>query len=236
MLALIEAGAAEARERPHPGPPPEGEGGRGRHPSPSGGGSGWGHARPDLQRVIDRHALTLDATRPEAVAKRHALGRRTARENIADLCDAGQLHRVRRAGGRRADAPPQRSTTWSPTRRPTAWSPASAASTARCSAPERVALRGDGLRRHRAGRHAGHAQPPEDRPHAGHRAASTSCRWCCSPKAAAAGPATPTCPSSPACTSPPSPASRRCRARCRWSASWPAAASPATRRCSAAAT
>ena len=45
--------------------------------------------RPDLQRVIDRHALTLDAARPEAVAKRHALGQRTARENLADLVDEG---------------------------------------------------------------------------------------------------------------------------------------------------
>ena len=43
--------------------------------------------RADLQRVIDRHALTLDAARPDAVARRHALGQRTARENIADLCD-----------------------------------------------------------------------------------------------------------------------------------------------------
>lgn len=53
--------------------------------SPAGG------PRADLQRVIDRHALTLDANRPEAVAKRHALGLRTARENIADLCDAGSF-------------------------------------------------------------------------------------------------------------------------------------------------
>jgi acetyl-CoA carboxylase carboxyltransferase component len=44
--------------------------------------------RPDLQRALDRHAPTLDASRPEAVAKRHALGQRSARENIADLCDA----------------------------------------------------------------------------------------------------------------------------------------------------
>ena len=35
--------------------------------------------RADLQEVRDRHALTLDAARPEAVAKRHALGLRTAR-------------------------------------------------------------------------------------------------------------------------------------------------------------
>ena len=38
-----------------------------------------------------RHAFTLDANRPEAVAKRHALGLRTARENLADLCDAGSF-------------------------------------------------------------------------------------------------------------------------------------------------
>ncbi len=42
--------------------------------------------RPDLQRVIDRHAHTLDAQRPQAIAKRHALGLRSARENVADLC------------------------------------------------------------------------------------------------------------------------------------------------------
>jgi len=38
--------------------------------------------------VIQRHAFTLDTNRPDAVAKRHAFGLRTARENIADLCDA----------------------------------------------------------------------------------------------------------------------------------------------------
>jgi acetyl-CoA carboxylase carboxyltransferase component/biotin carboxyl carrier protein len=42
--------------------------------------------RPDLQKVLDRHAPTLDANRGAAVAKRHAQGGRTARENIADLC------------------------------------------------------------------------------------------------------------------------------------------------------
>ncbi len=44
--------------------------------------------RPDLQRVIERHAFTRDENRPEAVARRHAQGGRSARENIADLCDA----------------------------------------------------------------------------------------------------------------------------------------------------
>ncbi len=43
--------------------------------------------RPDLQRVIDRHALTQDAARPDAVARRRERGQRTARENVTDLCD-----------------------------------------------------------------------------------------------------------------------------------------------------
>ena len=47
--------------------------------------------RADLRQSIDRHAFTLDANRAEAVAKRHALGLRTARENVDDLCDAGSF-------------------------------------------------------------------------------------------------------------------------------------------------
>ena len=47
--------------------------------------------RPDLQRVLDRRALTLDTARPEAMARRHAAGGRSARENIADLCDDGSF-------------------------------------------------------------------------------------------------------------------------------------------------
>ena len=43
--------------------------------------------RADLKKLQDRLAFTQDAQRPEAVAKRHAKGLRTARENIADLCD-----------------------------------------------------------------------------------------------------------------------------------------------------
>jgi acetyl-CoA carboxylase carboxyltransferase component len=45
--------------------------------------------RADLREVLARHAFTLDAQRAEAIAKRHARGQRSARENIADLCDAG---------------------------------------------------------------------------------------------------------------------------------------------------
>ena len=47
--------------------------------------------RADLAELRAREALLADASRPEAVAKRHALGMRTARENIADLCDAGSF-------------------------------------------------------------------------------------------------------------------------------------------------
>ncbi len=43
--------------------------------------------RPDLAEVVRRHATGLDDARHEAVRRRHATGHRTARENIADLCD-----------------------------------------------------------------------------------------------------------------------------------------------------
>ena len=47
--------------------------------------------RPDLQENYDRHALTLDENRPEAVEKRHGRGHRMPRENIAQLVDAGSF-------------------------------------------------------------------------------------------------------------------------------------------------
>jgi acetyl-CoA carboxylase carboxyltransferase component len=48
--------------------------------------------RPDLAEVMERRRLASDdAARPEAVAKRHATGLRTARENVADLCDPGSF-------------------------------------------------------------------------------------------------------------------------------------------------
>ena len=48
--------------------------------------------RADLAELQHRRSLTLDAARPDAVEKRHKLGLRTARQNIADLCDAGSFH------------------------------------------------------------------------------------------------------------------------------------------------
>ena len=50
-----------------------------------------GTPRADLQRLLDRQAFTLDARRPEAMAKRHSQGQRSARENMADLCDPGSF-------------------------------------------------------------------------------------------------------------------------------------------------
>ncbi|MGW8376288.1 carboxyl transferase domain-containing protein [Streptomyces sp. ODS28] len=45
--------------------------------------------RPDLAEALRRHAATRDEARPEAVARRHARGKRTARENVEALCDPG---------------------------------------------------------------------------------------------------------------------------------------------------
>lgn len=84
LLAVLVArpAAAEAPEpAPHPaeanGPKPADDPG----PAP----------REDLRRLWERLAFTADAARPEAVARRHARGQRTARENLADLCDPGSF-------------------------------------------------------------------------------------------------------------------------------------------------
>ena len=45
--------------------------------------------RADLEQLRRRQDLLLDAARSEAIAKRHARGQRTARENLADLIDEG---------------------------------------------------------------------------------------------------------------------------------------------------
>ncbi len=47
--------------------------------------------RPDLAEVLDRHARTMDAARPDAVARRRKTGQRTARENVDDLLDPGSF-------------------------------------------------------------------------------------------------------------------------------------------------
>jgi acetyl-CoA carboxylase carboxyltransferase component len=47
------------------------------------------HVRADLAEVLELHDRVLDHRRPDAVARRRATGRRTARENVADLVDRG---------------------------------------------------------------------------------------------------------------------------------------------------
>jgi acetyl-CoA carboxylase carboxyltransferase component len=49
------------------------------------------HVRADLAALFVRRGLLADAGRPDAVARRHGRGRRTARENIEDLCDPGSF-------------------------------------------------------------------------------------------------------------------------------------------------
>lgn len=47
--------------------------------------------RLDLQEVVARRHLGSDQVRAEATARRHAAGRRTARENVTDLVDPGSF-------------------------------------------------------------------------------------------------------------------------------------------------
>ena len=72
LLAVVAPGSAEDSDRVD-----------GRGPEAA------GEARADLSAVLERHRLTLDPARPDAVARRHEKGRRTARENVADLVDEG---------------------------------------------------------------------------------------------------------------------------------------------------
>jgi len=74
-LAVVDVTAAPAPDRDRLASPP----------TPSAGES------TALADVRARHSLGLDEARPDAVARRRATGQRTARENVADLCDAGSF-------------------------------------------------------------------------------------------------------------------------------------------------
>jgi acetyl-CoA carboxylase carboxyltransferase component len=54
-------------------------------------GAEAGSIRPELAELRERVRFTLDEGRTDVVARRHAGGRRTARENIAALCDPGSF-------------------------------------------------------------------------------------------------------------------------------------------------
>ncbi|BEP89634.1 hypothetical protein GmRootV77_47080 [Variovorax sp. V77] len=154
--------------------------------------------RPDLQKVIDRHAPTLDANRKAAVDKRHAQGGRTARENIADLCDmAGDPGNFIEYGALAIAAQTRRRTLEDLIANTpadgmvTGW----AASTRSSSAPRNRAA--PCSRTTTPCWPARRACATTTRPTGCSRwRTSSSCRWCCSPRAGAGGRATPTCRSS----------------------------------------
>jgi acetyl-CoA carboxylase carboxyltransferase component/biotin carboxyl carrier protein len=62
-------------------------GGRPGPPGPTGDVSAEHRERQDLRTLWERRARLEDDARPEAVARRRARGHRTARENVAALCD-----------------------------------------------------------------------------------------------------------------------------------------------------
>ena len=97
-LLLTWAGGAAARPDPPKVPPAAAPAGpTGSLPldavpgRPAALPDGEAGLRPDLQALRARLAWLEDARRPEAVARRHAAGRRTARENVADLVDPGSF-------------------------------------------------------------------------------------------------------------------------------------------------
>ena len=55
------------------------------------GASVPGDARHDLIELVERRKLLDDDTRRDATSRRHATGKRTARQNVADLCDEGSF-------------------------------------------------------------------------------------------------------------------------------------------------
>ncbi|HVR04546.1 MAG TPA: carboxyl transferase domain-containing protein [Solirubrobacteraceae bacterium] len=63
----------------------------GANAAPGTTGANAAEPRSDLEAVRERHALGLDPARSEAVARRREQGRRTARENLADLIDEGSF-------------------------------------------------------------------------------------------------------------------------------------------------
>lgn len=68
-LVILDAGAAPATAvATEPDPDPEA-------------------IRPELAELTARRALVVDEGRPDVVARRHARGGRTARENVTSLCD-----------------------------------------------------------------------------------------------------------------------------------------------------
>jgi pyruvate/2-oxoglutarate dehydrogenase complex dihydrolipoamide acyltransferase (E2) component len=158
--------------------------------------------RADLVELRAREALLADASRPDAIARRHALGLRTARENIADLCDAGSFveygglafaaqRRRRELDDLLRNTPADGMVTGIGSVNGATFG-AERARAVVLAYDATVLARTQGMRNH---------QKTDRLLAVAHR---QRLPVGCSPKAAAAGPATSTCPSSPACMSRPS--------------------------------
>ena len=115
-----------------------------------------GSPRRPRRQSATATTLGLDAARPDAVAKRHDQGRRTARENLADLLDPDSFVEygplMFAAQERRRDKQELIERT-----------PADGL-VGGVGAIAGESLRGDVLRLHGAGGNAGDAQPPEEGP------------------------------------------------------------------------
>ena len=112
--------------------------------------------RPDLAEAQERHRIGLDQGRPEVTLRRHTAGRRTARENIADLVDPGSFTEY---GALTIAAQRRRRSLDDLIARITGRRPGHGHRDGR-----RPGARGDVLRLQRDGRYPGHHEPPQDRP------------------------------------------------------------------------
>jgi acetyl-CoA carboxylase carboxyltransferase component len=94
IAALVAVGDTVERDQPlirlRPLPPDEA---RQLEAAPVAQADAPGEAatRSDLSRLVQRRGLLDDDARPAAMARRHATGLRSARQNIADLLDAGSF-------------------------------------------------------------------------------------------------------------------------------------------------
>ncbi len=119
--------------------------------------------RPDLAEALERQAMTRDAARPDAVARRVATHQRTARVNVDDLCDPGSFQEY----GSLVIAAQRRRRTMDDliARTPADGLIAGDGPRERPAVPRlRSPMHRDVVRLHGAGRHAGPPEPPQEGP------------------------------------------------------------------------
>ena len=89
---VVEEGVVLVRWCPATATPDPDPGAAASAPAGRTAATGWRPPlRADLARLQARRALLQDPARPEALARRHASGLRSARANVADLLDAGSF-------------------------------------------------------------------------------------------------------------------------------------------------